>query len=357
VRKLGTFLVAGAFGLIGAFALVSPASAATVSDTKTVSVQIVDRPDSGHGGTWAIDTFKRNLTIVGESLPQLKTVEETPQPVSTECAVILENNIQWTYTVTGKDEGTFKTTSLNKSPQHEAPLKANLVGNFSGDFKFSFEAPAAFCSYTAPQATVNDAPSTSEFVLGLFKDSKMGEHKFTNWKWKYELCNEYWINADPSRGGNKRDITGFSRTPCKEVVFKDTCEGVTVTLKNNAPSDLSVATFRIGETVYPVKGGESTEVKVANPTEEIKVYAKFGRNFIKVAKHTWVKPNCETPTTPPATVPPTVPPVDNGGGAGGLPVTGPQAALIGGIGTLVVVAGIALFVVARKRRVVTALPE
>jgi LPXTG-motif cell wall-anchored protein len=45
-----------------------------------------------------------------------------------------------------------------------------------------------------------------------------------------------------------------------------------------------------------------------------------------------------------------------GGGDGGLPVTGPQAGLIGGIGAAVLLAGGAMFLVARRRRVVLVTP-
>ncbi|GIJ23373.1 hypothetical protein [Micromonospora lutea] len=45
-----------------------------------------------------------------------------------------------------------------------------------------------------------------------------------------------------------------------------------------------------------------------------------------------------------------------GGGGGGLPVTGVQAGLIGGIGAGVVLAGVAMFLVARRRRVVLVTP-
>ncbi|MDH6464485.1 hypothetical protein M2302_004684 [Micromonospora sp. A200] len=45
-----------------------------------------------------------------------------------------------------------------------------------------------------------------------------------------------------------------------------------------------------------------------------------------------------------------------GGGGGGLPVTGPQAGLIGGIGVAVLAAGGAMFVMARRRRVVLVIP-
>ncbi|MEV6812015.1 hypothetical protein [Micromonospora sp. NPDC051296] len=45
-----------------------------------------------------------------------------------------------------------------------------------------------------------------------------------------------------------------------------------------------------------------------------------------------------------------------GGGGGGLPVTGVQAGLIGGVGAGVVLAGVAMFLVARRRRVVLVAP-
>jgi LPXTG-motif cell wall-anchored protein len=45
-----------------------------------------------------------------------------------------------------------------------------------------------------------------------------------------------------------------------------------------------------------------------------------------------------------------------GGDGGSLPVTGPQAGLIGGIGAAVLAAGGAMFLVARRRRVVLVTP-
>ncbi|MEH0982124.1 cell wall anchor protein [Micromonospora sp. CPCC 205556] len=47
---------------------------------------------------------------------------------------------------------------------------------------------------------------------------------------------------------------------------------------------------------------------------------------------------------------------DGGGGGGGLPVTGPQAGLIGGVGIAAAAAGGALFLMARRRRVVLVTP-
>ncbi|MFI5835834.1 hypothetical protein ACIA5A_19400 [Micromonospora sp. NPDC051300] len=46
-----------------------------------------------------------------------------------------------------------------------------------------------------------------------------------------------------------------------------------------------------------------------------------------------------------------------GGGDGGLPVTGPQAGLIGGIGVTALAAGAVLFLAARRRRMVLVTPE
>jgi len=46
-----------------------------------------------------------------------------------------------------------------------------------------------------------------------------------------------------------------------------------------------------------------------------------------------------------------------GGTGGGLPVTGPAAGIIGGVGAAVVLAGVAMFFVARRRRIVTVTPD
>ncbi|MEV4533158.1 cell wall anchor protein [Asanoa sp. NPDC049518] len=56
------------------------------------------------------------------------------------------------------------------------------------------------------------------------------------------------------------------------------------------------------------------------------------------------------PSTPPGGEP-------GEGGGGGLPVTGAKAGIIGGVGALVVVAGVVLFLVARRRRIVTVTPD
>ncbi|MGC5332037.1 cell wall anchor protein [Micromonospora sp. DT62] len=66
-----------------------------------------------------------------------------------------------------------------------------------------------------------------------------------------------------------------------------------------------------------------------------------------------------TPTATPTGVPtaaPTTTPGGGGGGDGGLPVTGVQAGLIGGIGAAVLLAGGALLLVSRRRRVVLVAP-
>ncbi|HTF09813.1 MAG TPA: hypothetical protein VK659_16720 [Asanoa sp.] len=46
-----------------------------------------------------------------------------------------------------------------------------------------------------------------------------------------------------------------------------------------------------------------------------------------------------------------------GGSGGGLPVTGPAAGIIGGVGGAVVIAGLVLFFVARRRRIITVTPD
>ncbi|MEH1167813.1 LPXTG cell wall anchor domain-containing protein [Micromonospora sp. CPCC 205539] len=60
--------------------------------------------------------------------------------------------------------------------------------------------------------------------------------------------------------------------------------------------------------------------------------------------------------TPTASASPTRSPGTGGGGGGGLPVTGVQAGLIGGIGGLILLAGGALLVLSRRRKVVLVAP-
>ncbi|MGC4790131.1 cell wall anchor protein [Micromonospora sp. DT178] len=63
-----------------------------------------------------------------------------------------------------------------------------------------------------------------------------------------------------------------------------------------------------------------------------------------------------TPTGGPTAVPTTTPGGGGGGGDGGLPVTGVQVGLIGGIGAAVLLAGGALLLLSRRRRVVLVAP-
>lgn len=365
MRKLTSMLIAGTLGTMGALALVSTASAAP-ADTKNVSVNILNRPDSAtDNSVWAHDTFKRDIVIEGYE-PQAVTKTEatpTPQPV-TECDTIIKNNINWTYKVSGKDKGKFETTNTTKSPRTQAAMKPGLVGDFNGDWKFEVTAPANFCTLKKFDNTPlvgKDIPSTSGWVKFLFGDKAELKGTFTQWKWTYTLCNETYVNADKTRGGNKGDITGFSSVPCKSVEFVDTCDGVTIKLKNSAANALAVGIFKVGETEYTVNGGESKEVKVANPTAEIKVYGKIGKHWKLLAKHTWKKPNCSTPTpTSPATPTPN-PGTGGGNGDDGptLPVTGAQAWGLG-ITALAAIAVGAFFMVAARRRdqeIVTELPE
>ncbi|NJP31267.1 cell wall anchor protein [Micromonospora thermarum] len=63
-----------------------------------------------------------------------------------------------------------------------------------------------------------------------------------------------------------------------------------------------------------------------------------------------------TPTEPTGTPTPTTTPTPGGGDGGGLPVTGVQVGLIGGIGAAVLLAGAALLLLSRRRKVVVVSP-
>lgn len=348
-------LAAHAVGLVGAFFLTAPAAAVEpTEDCKTVVTNLVDRPDSGTNGQWAKDTFTRTVKVCHVSEMTKLTV-----PVES-----------WNYTATVVDKGTFLTLGgPNLSPGNNKKLLAEIPGTFEGGFTATFAAPAnwQFYSDTHLQGKILSGPAgqgnptSSEWVKSLWTSGFVGTSLNEDWKWTYTTCNEQWVNA---ASGNNGDITGKSWKACHAVVFKDKCDKVEITLKNNAPWPFAKALFRIGDDWYSghINGGVAKTVTWDDIDGEIKVYARIDGKWELLATHTWVKPeSCtppvsESPSPSPTTVEPTpsssstmvVPPAPAPGG--GLPVTGSKVAVIAGAGTLLAALGVALLIASHKRR-------
>lgn len=334
---LATALISTATAVAVVALAPAPAGATVPADCKTVTAHIENRPDSAVGGyDWAKDTFDRTAKICA---------------VHPEAAARVVEVQSWTYTIEGTDSGTFTTTGVKSPASPTTAQKDGLTGQFSGDFKWVVEAPADWGLFKGAY-TGNDK-STSQWMLALWSDGAKGATPFTYWKWTYKVCNEFWINADASRGGNKGNITGNSRVPCfGNPSFVDNCDGTTtVMLTNAAPSADSKAVYWVsGVTDHKgfvvVAGGTPGKVTVTSMPLNGKVTVKVGPKVKAV--HEYVKPNCSTPS--PSAPGPTGAPTTPAAG-GSLPVTGPDAAIYGGGAAALLVAGGVLLLAARRRRI------
>lgn len=323
-------LAAAAALVVGSLAYAAaPAAADTLPDCKNVTASIADRPDSGTAGTWAADTFTRTAKICH--------VVEAPAPPDRAVVPVPS----WTYTVVVTDDGAFTTNASNQSPGHGSPMRAGVVGKFSGGIDGKFSAPAEWQGFTPPTNT--STLDTEHWVKALFKT--VGESTVQDlvysWGWKYEVCNEAWFNGDKPHGGNRGDITGYSKRPCYgNPSFTPKCDGtVTVLLTNAAPSADAVAVYYINGKKVTVAGGKPGQVAVTATPVDGKVTVKSG---IKTTVYQYAAPKCSSGS--PSPVPTT-------SGETGLPVTGANvtgAAIGGGV---LLAAGVGLVLVLRRRRV------
>ena len=349
MKRTLAMLSVAALGTVGALAFAGTASATAVDqDCKTGSVSITDRVDSAAAGpyNWAKDTFTRKFEVCHIELQVEKKAE-----------VVVPG---WFYSVKLWDNGTFKTMGV-KSPQNGNVMLADISGSFHGalDYKTglsvsgAFEAPANWQGWTAPTNT--NTLDTTHWIKHLFTngdESTVSSLEF-KWGWKYKICTgEYWLNA---YSGNKGDITGlFKRFPVGCVappVFTDKCdESTDIALMNVGPAPGSVVLYIVNtlpDTKVFVKGSESPKHVTVKPEAHVTEVKYFdGKKWI-VVEHTWTEPKgCQTPTPTPSTstsTPGTVP---------GLPVTGSSTPLYaGGTALILLGGGLALFLIARKRRV------
>lgn len=221
MNRIRAIIAASALALGAGLALAAPAQAAADSplDTsRTLSVQVNARPDSGKGTPtdWAKDTFKRNLTIKTEPISQdaeAKTVPTTPTEQL--CAWVGEHKLTQKYTMTGVDAGTFETISdsATGSPGAGAPLVKGAKGEFKGGFTATFEAPAFWCTYSGKVSAEQATNTGSSGYPALLFDGAASVD-LTKWQWTYTRCAgkayteasaEKWTNG---KDGNSGDVLG-----------------------------------------------------------------------------------------------------------------------------------------------------
>jgi hypothetical protein len=288
------FKLAAGFGaliLAGAAALAGamPAQAsAPQPEHKTVVTTVTDRADSGNHGVWAVDTIVRTVELTGGPA----YVVPAPQALkanSTQqelCDSVAALGLRWNYTAKVTDEGTFLTKGGSTLSPNDGKP---LMGGVSGTVKGSFTA-----SFTAPA---------------------------------------HWCTYD-AKALNGKTVKGESTPKTSEwvkSVFADGFDGSAInndwtwTYKTCAESwwDAADPKSNDGESD---EAGDITGKACQSPTPSPKPEQSGGTN-----------PGSSGGTS-------------SDGSTGGLPVTGPAVGAIAGGAALLVAAGVALFLAARRRR-------
>jgi hypothetical protein len=171
----------------------SAAHAATPPTMVTARTQVINRPDSGNGGTWAYDNFERTLTVTLDS----------PQP--TEPAGTLS------YTATATDHGSFSAIVGQDTPNRAvAGLKIahSASGSMNGGITYTITAPSTDTLTGTVPATENDnftgpAVTTANWPLEAFTSpTGVTVTEGNTWSWKYATACESWTDSAANGSGN-----------------------------------------------------------------------------------------------------------------------------------------------------------
>jgi hypothetical protein len=184
ITKLAAVGVA-AVGIVAGGVALSPAQADSL-DSKTVTVRLLDRSDSGEdGNNWAKDDITRQLTITQVSAGQ--------------------------YDVKVQDQGTFRAIVGEKTPGGSdglagftKPVNGQLRGAWTAHISASPDFASFDRSALAGGPIVGDSPSSSMMLKGLFSDGSVSD-AFATWRFEYTKGGQLWVNADSGNSGN---ITG-----------------------------------------------------------------------------------------------------------------------------------------------------
>lgn len=228
-RVAGATLAGMSLGLIGCTVFAGTASAHRAPNpecgvtTKTSKTTMIERPDNGGHGTWAVGTIVRTTTFTKVE------GEDVPPAVVSELSV--ESTAQrhlWHYKATVVDEGVLVTkTGATLSPNEGKALTGGVNVNIKGGFTQDFTAVACWKNFTdafGGETRKGATPKTSEWVPGLWGGNDIKTVAMNNdWSWDYWTCDKVLAKATESmsdafaNGTNefKGDITG---KPCPSTV-------------------------------------------------------------------------------------------------------------------------------------------
>jgi len=245
-------LVGVALAVAGLAATATSASADAT--TFTAVSTLTNRPDNSHFGHWALDNFKRTLTVTRVAPVDPKTcnlqfsIAETKNVIRGGC---------WSYTAKVVDEGTF-TTLAGKSPRLGKDITAGLNGTMVGSDEWSFYAATPFVDVNLVNATYNGTapvPTGDWYKLVFERDTKFYGVKQGPWGWTYKApCKQQWVDASTNNDGTDEDA-GDIRTG-DEFVVCPTTPPATTPPASTPP--VTVTTTIPGPTVevtVPVSGG------------------------------------------------------------------------------------------------------
>lgn len=193
-RNRGILAGLVAVAIAGSGAAAFAATSSSPSASVTAVTRVTDRPDSGHGGTWAFDSFKRTLTVRLDS----------PQPASG----VPAGDLAYTAAIT--DQGEFSTVPGALAPSQAVPgvkVTHGVTGELNGTYAYTVYAPAADSlagivpqaeddNFAAPVNTTGNWPSLA-FATTAGVVSSGGAYN-----WTYATACETWTDSSGNGDGN-----------------------------------------------------------------------------------------------------------------------------------------------------------
>lgn len=210
--RITRWTATAAAGAVLAIVPLAAASAAPVTSV-TAHTHVLNRPDGGHGGTWAYDTFTRTLTVT-------QNADQSSAPAG-----------DTLYTATIADHGTFSTVGGALAPnQSTAGVKVThngTKGSINGTYTLAVTAPTADgLTGTVPTAE-NDNFGTPVVTTGDWPKQAFATATGVSvnggaYSWVYKTGCETWTDSSTNGDGNLAadgNITGAHCTPPPEVHY------------------------------------------------------------------------------------------------------------------------------------------
>lgn len=161
----------------------------------TAVTTLINRPDSGHYGTWADDNLTRTVSITRQAAVEASHCGGG----ATTC---------WFYTGSLSDIGSFTTREGEKSPNADVVINGQVSGSTAGGSKLQFYSSSGTPQPSlVPSVVTGFAPANATSVWGslFFPDGTVvTSTELLGWAWTYNApgtC-ETWVNAASGDTGN-----------------------------------------------------------------------------------------------------------------------------------------------------------